>query len=189
MRYQRKLPHWHPEDHPLFITWRFFGTLPWHRKAMVLTKEPDGKSFVRCDRELERSDGPRFMTNPEIADCIADRIVYGESGRGFYQLHAWVVMPNHVHIVITPQVEVTVITRWLKGSAARAANKLLNRSGAFWQDESWDRWLRNGDEIRKCIRYVEFNPVAAGLVASPELWHWSSASWQAEAPAPHCLHV
>lgn len=130
MQYRRKLPHWHPDNSPLFITWRLFGTLPRYRKEAALTKEPDfGNAFAERDRELERSDGPRFMNDPAIADCIANGIVHGESGRAFYRLAAWVVMPNHVHIVIKPRVKVAIITRWLKGSNARTANKLLRRTG------------------------------------------------------------
>src|SRR5262249_48123156 len=126
-----------------------------------------------------------FMTIPAVADCVAEAIVCAETSRGFCELLAWVVMPNHVHVVMTPLVDVREITRWIKASTARAANQVLGRTGmAFWQDESWDRWVRNESELRKCVRYVEFNPVQAGLCCRPEMYRWSSASWQAEAPAP-----
>jgi putative DNA methylase len=185
MQYRRKLPHWHPEGRRLFVTWRLFGTVPEYRKWKVLTKD-SGSEFARFDRELAAAGGARFMGVPGVADCVADAIVYGEASRGFYKLLAWVVMPNHVHVVMTPLTDAREITRWLKGSTARSANQILKRTGLpFWQDESWDRWLRNEGELRKCIRYVEFNPVQAGLCCRPEMYRWSSASWQAEAPAPH----
>jgi putative transposase len=61
------------------------------------------------------------------------------------------------------------ITRWLKGRTARAANAILGRTGQpFWQDESFGRWVRSPDELNDLIRYLEGNPVAAGLAAEPE---------------------
>src|SRR5207245_748770 len=78
-----------------------------------------------------------------------------------------------------------VIIRWLKGSTARKANLLLGRTGKrFWQDESYDHWVRNSREFERIIHYIEQNPVTAGLVTSATLWPWSSAGWQAKPPAP-----
>jgi REP element-mobilizing transposase RayT len=87
-------------------------------------------------------------------------------------------MPNHVHLLILPKVPVHKITRWLKGSTARRANQLLDRTGlSFWQDESYDHWVRSPKELDQIIAYIEENPISAGLVASMDLWPWSSASW------------
>ncbi len=98
-------------------------------------------------------------------------------GRRFYALHAWAIMPNHVHMLMTPDVSVAKIMRWLKGSTARYANRVLGLTGSvFWQDESWDRWIRSDEEFRRIRRYIEFNPVSAGLVQRPEEWAWSSAA-------------
>jgi len=114
-----------------------------------------------------------------------ETILAGEQERGFYELVAWVVMPNHVHILILPKVAVPKITRWLKGSTARRLNQLLGRTGRpFWQDESYDHWVRNTKEMDRITGYIEENPVAAELVGSLDLWPWSSANWQAKPPAP-----
>jgi type I restriction enzyme R subunit/putative DNA methylase len=89
-------------------------------------------------------------------------------------------MPNHAHLLILPKVPVPVIMRWLKGSTARRANLLLGRTGQrFWQDESFDHWVRHNTELDRIVQYIEENPLAAGLVSSAELWPWSSAGWQA----------
>jgi REP element-mobilizing transposase RayT len=102
-----------------------------------------------------------------------------------YELRAWVIMPNHVHLVLRPKVPLAVITRWLKGSAARKANVILGRTGqTFWQDESFDHRVRDVTELERIVRYVEQNPVAAGFVIAPGDWLWSSVGWQAKAPAP-----
>jgi type I restriction enzyme R subunit/putative DNA methylase len=94
-------------------------------------------------------------------------------------------MPNHVHLLILPQVSVPVLMRWLKGSTAREANRILGRTGQpFWQDESWDHYLRNSDQLNRTVAYIEGNPVSAGLVGLAELWPWSSAGWQAKPRLP-----
>jgi putative transposase len=88
-------------------------------------------------------------------------------------------MPNHVHLLILPQVPVPVLMRWLKGSTARSANRILGRTGQpFWQDESYDHYLRSSTPIERTIAYIEGNPVSAGLVDSAECWRWSSAGWR-----------
>jgi REP element-mobilizing transposase RayT len=102
--------------------------------------------------------------------------IYGASIRRFYDLHAYVIMPNHVHVVWEPKVSMSRILQWLKGVTAKRAKRILRLDAkAFWQVESYDRWIRSGSELRNVIRYVEWNPVKAGLVASIGEWPWSSA--------------
>ena len=64
----------------------------------------------------------------------------------------------------------------LKGRTGRTANRTLGRTGMpFWQDESYDHWIRNSEELKDSIDYVENNPVKAGLVECKQCWPWSSA--------------
>jgi REP element-mobilizing transposase RayT len=116
------------------------------------------------------------MEDPKIAVIVANAIRNGVT-RGLYELNAWVVMPNHVHLLILPLVPVPTITRWLKGSTAHNANQILKRTGSpFWQAESYDHYVRDQREFIRITNYIESNPGAAGLVSSPELWPYSSAS-------------
>ncbi len=86
-------------------------------------------------------------------------------------------MSNHVHVLLTPNVEVRRLTNSLKGVTARAANKILQRSAQhFWQDESYDHWCRSLAEFARIREYIERNPVAAGMVAKASDWLWSSAN-------------
>jgi hypothetical protein len=73
------------------------------------------------------------LADPRCAQLVADALIYGTK---MYELHAWVVMPTHVHAVITPKRPLPEIMRWLKWTTARRCNRLLGRTGAFWQDES-----------------------------------------------------
>ncbi len=177
--YRRRLPHFHPNDAPLFITWRLWGTLPVPADPTIYPTR--GHAFVAQDRFLDRrASGPRWLGDPRIADVVAHAILIGDCERHFYRLFAWVVMPNHVHLLIRHLVPIPVLMRWLKGSTARSANRMLGRTGQpFWQDESWDHYLRRSSQIERTTAYIEENPVTAGLACLPERWHWSSVGWQA----------
>ena len=85
-------------------------------------------------------------------------------------------MANHVHVLLLPQIPVARITKGIKGVTAKQANQLLGRTGQyFWQDESYDHWVRDDIEFAKIKSYIEGNPVTAGLVREESDWPWSSA--------------
>jgi putative transposase len=180
--YRRNLPHFHPEGACLFLTWRLCGSMP-SNLDLVRHASP-AQAFLAEDRILGRSPtGPHWLNDPRVANVVSDAIRRGDSERRFYDLVAWVVMPNHVHILIYLLVPVPTFMRWVKGSTARSANKILGRtSQRLWQDESYDHYLRKNDRLDKTIAYIERNPVKAGLVGSAVQWRWSSASRQAETP-------
>ena len=116
------------------------------------------------------------MKESRVAEMIVQALRYGESKLRLYELHAWVVMANHVHVLLRPRVSLAQITRSLKGFTARQANEILGRTGKrFWQEESYDHWVRNEEEFCRIAAYIENNPVAAGLVERSQDWSWSSA--------------
>jgi hypothetical protein len=88
-------------------------------------------------------------------------------------------MPNHVHLVVdvweTPLAK--LLNGW-KGRSAYDANRLLGRRGRFWQKEGFDTLIRDSGHLRRAIRYLEHNPLKAGLVHDPKDWPWSSARWR-----------
>ena len=165
----------------MFVTWRLHGSLP-RRQPLILGA---GMAFVAMDRLLATaSTGPRWLEDPRIAQVVFDALRYGQERLDLYELRAWVVMANHVHILIYPKAELPRITRAVKNYSAREANKTLGRSGLpFWKDESYDHWVRDDEELNKIVRYIEFNPVAAGLVTKPEEWRWSSG-WAGQEACP-----
>jgi putative transposase len=178
--YRRNLPHWHPEEKALFITWRLYGSLP-RVDARSPKKKIGGLSdeaFRKSDALLDKAEsGPIWLKNPEVAAFVVHALELGSTRFDRYSLHAYMVMPNHVHVLLTPKVEVRQITKSLKGVTARRANEILGRSSErFWQDESFDHWVRHELEFRQTKQYIEHNPVTAGLVARPEDWPWSSAN-------------
>jgi len=94
-----------------------------------------------------------------------------------YKLVAWVVMPNHAHMLCTPCAEYSLaaIMHSVKSFTSSEANKILNRSGQFWQKEYFDRYIRNARQFAKTVAYIENNPVKANLCNRPEEWPYSSA--------------
>ncbi len=90
-------------------------------------------------------------------------------------------MPNHIHVILEPRIPLADILRWLKGRTGRVANRLVGRTGKpFWQDESFDHWVRSEAELQELIGYVEGNPVKAKLVEAEDQWPWSSARLRAD---------
>ena len=173
--YERHLPHWQPEGAALFITWRLHGSLPRVRRFLV--KPSPGNHFAAIDRELDKAAaGPRWLLDDRVAKCVADALFYGERELGLYELRAWVLMANHVHILIYPNAELPKITKSIKNFSARQANAMLGLTGQpFWHDESYDHWARTPHEAERIVRYIERNPVAAGFVSKVGGWRWSSA--------------
>lgn len=174
--YRRNLPRWQPEGAAIFLTWRLHGSMP--VKPGFLTNDMTaGRRFRMWDKELDReATGPIWLRDGSVAQCVMDTLLLGQTEWKLYTLIAWVIMSNHVHILIEPAANLEKITRSIKNHSARLANRLLHRSGApFWQHESYDRWIRDSAELRRIKRYVEWNPVHAGMVDLPEHFPWSSA--------------
>jgi REP element-mobilizing transposase RayT len=132
------------------------------------------------DRLLDETrSGPTFLRQPAVAELVRASILYG-ADVGHYEIHSWVIMANHVHLLITPRIGLSQLFCSLKTATATRANRLLHRTGQpFWQDESYDHLVRGEDEFRRIQRYIENNPVKACLAASPENYIWSSA-WRPE---------
>ncbi|MCS6952447.1 MAG: transposase [Bryobacterales bacterium] len=121
--------------------------------------------------------GPRHLARSEIAALVVDALIEAQDRWQQFALHAFVVMPNHVHILVTPKAPLAKLLGHLKGGTARRANQLLGLTGRpFWQEESYDHWVRDQEEFERIRAYIEMNPVRAGLAGAPEDYPWSSAS-------------
>jgi REP element-mobilizing transposase RayT len=178
--YRRHLPHDHPDQADLFLTWHLYGSIP-HNRYPPPSALTAGQAFVWMDRFLDQArSGPLWLKRDELASLVVDALHYSQTTLRHFDLHAYVVMANHVHILVTPVVEPRKFMQSVKGYTAREANKLLGRTGEpFWQSESYDHWIRDTREFDKVRRYIEENPVKAGIVPKPEDYRWSSA-------APRC---
>jgi putative transposase len=175
--YRRNLPHWQPEGSALFVTWRLHGSFPkGFTEHLRKWRGDPRKQFLNAEHVLDAaSSGPVWLKEPEIA-CYAERAIRGGAELGHYVLRAYVVMPNHVHALLEPLVPLRKLMSGVKGVSARYANARLGHTGKpFWQDESFDHWIRDAGQFARARTYIENNPVKARLCAKPEDWPWSSA--------------
>jgi REP element-mobilizing transposase RayT len=175
--YERRLPHWDVVGKKVFVTFRLHGSLP-RTRIFPPARMTAGEVFVAMDCILDRADnGPTYLRRPEIASLVIQSIRDGDEQFRRYDLHAFVVMPNHVHMLVTSLVKLCNWTGPLKGFTGRAASQALNLNGTpFWQDESYDHLVLNDEEAQNIRRYFEWNPVKAGLADAPETFPHSSAT-------------
>ena len=162
------------------------------------TKHSDGRTkqewqrdkwkleFARADDWLDHDPANRALEDERLARIVVDSMFHFAGVR--YDLLAFVVMPSHIHWLFQPaQPWVATldkpiptprqrIMKSLKTWTSGRCNELLGVRGTFWQQESYDHWVRDIEELERIILYIEANPVTAGLVNSPEKWFFSSAA-------------
>ncbi len=148
-----------------------------HEWESFLTIEDELERRKRIETYLDRGLGNCELRSPQAAAAVEENWLRGDGKN--YRLLAWVVMPNHVHVLVEiwqlPQSQ--LIRNW-KGYSSRKVNTLLSRAGKLWQDDYWDRYIRDEAHFQKVVHYIETNPVQAGLVKEPALWPFSSARFR-----------
>lgn len=138
----------------------------------ALRSKPDAVLLI--DQKLDAGLGACRLRDPEIASLVQDALLHFDGER--YRLLAWCVMPNHVHVVaemLEGHALSDVVKSW-KSFTGRQANAHLGRSGAFWETDYFDRYMRDEAHLLRTISYVENNPLKAGLVSEPAEWPWAS---------------
>src|SRR5208282_5254250 len=185
--YSRALPHWQQEGATCFVTFRLADSLPqevykqWRderdaalREARQAAKVSEGEKqelaekiaeeyAEKLERHLDQGIGECWLRNGGVAQLVEDALRHFDGER--YLLGSYVIMPNHVHVLVRPAMEhklSDILQSW-KSFTAKEANKLLGRAGEFWQPESFDHIVRNEQQLEKFGRYIQENPVKAGL--------------------------
>jgi len=147
-------------------------------------------AFVRVDQWLDGSPAVSHLADHVLAGIVANSLLFFAGTR--YDLLALVVMPSHFHWVFRP------LARWveefvpdkdertprekimhsIKLYTSRECNQKLGQEGPFWQQESYDHWVRDAEELERILNYVEYNPVKAGLCSEAKQWPFSSARYR-----------
>ena len=190
IRNRGRLPHWEKETGVYFVTFRLADSLPrvvvekiverqrvlQSAKRLGLKLSPAQEVVVaeysqsRVEELADRGAGACYLRNARVAELVADTLKCWDGKR--YRVIAWCVMPNHVHVVfrLLPGQALAGILKGWKTYTAKEANRILGRSGVFWQREYYDRLIRDGEELERAVRYVVGNPEKAGLTDWPWVW-------------------
>ncbi|MCZ2341130.1 MAG: DUF1156 domain-containing protein [Bacteroidales bacterium] len=177
------LPHWEAGEVPQAITFRSADSLPtailasWEKELQSLPPaQMTSQRQRKISEALDQGHGECLLRNPEIATIVEHALLHFNETR--YRLHAWCIMPNHVHVLLTPlhgNSLSSILHSW-KSFTAKQINQKIGRTGAFWQEEYFDRMIRNDEHFANAHAYIEQNPVKAGLCERPEDWPFGSAA-------------
>ncbi len=136
--------------------------------------------YQKADRALFvtfRKNTIREPFSPAARSAVLQHCLFDHGKR--YKLHAVVVMPEHVHLLLTPLADekgwpygLPLILKQLKGTSARSVNKLSGSWGPVWQEESFDHVLRSSESFEEKLEYIRQNAVRRGLVKRPEDYPW-----------------
>lgn len=191
------LPHWTREGSAYAVTFRLADSLPrpvleawvFERRNIIRTAEQVGRPLSeqeeqrlqklhseRVEAYLDAGHGHCWLRQPAVAQIVADAMRHFDSQR--YTLHAWCIMPNHVHTIVEPLPghELPGILHSWKSFTAKAANRILSKTGEFWQTEYYDHLIRDEGDYAHALRYLLENPVVAGLRDWPWVWSMEVAS-------------
>jgi type I restriction enzyme R subunit len=180
-RHRHRLPHWQQGSVYYFVSWRLADSLPkeklarWtQEKNIWLQKNPPPwnseteteyheRFSHRIDDWLDAGEGSCLIKDPLLGRRVTNALLHYENER--YLMDSFVIMPNHVHVLfrlIEPHRLEVVVKSW-KGFTAREINELLQRRGRLWQEDYWDRLIRDEDHLLKCREYIRNNPTKARL--------------------------
>ena len=193
IRQGANLPHWRQDGAIYAVTFRLADSVPaqmlngWEQEREQLVQaaiQKDGKlSRAEADRLrvlfsdkvevfLNNRHGDCWMLRDDVAELVQNALLHFDGTR--YDLLAWCVMPNHVHLVVRPRPEHTlelILHSW-KSFTSRQIGKLVGKTGTLWQAEYYDHLIRDEDDLSHAIEYVLNNPQAAGL----KNWRWVGSS-------------
>jgi len=176
------LPHFDGCASPQFITLHLEDSLPfsvieqWQRQLTHVSDEEQRVILQRrIEKYLDMGYGKCVLKDPRVATIVQQSLLNFDQVR--YHLFAWVIMPNHTHSLLTRFEDWSLrrIMHSHKSFTAHEINKLLNRDGSLWMKEYFDRYIRTADHLCNVVRYIEHNPVKAGLCLKPSDWPFSSA--------------
>ena len=181
------LPHLDQPELIQFVTFRLSDSVPaevvaeWKAELALTGREPAddprcAELRERIERYSDQGHGACWLRDERIAESIEKTLLHFDGVR--YRLLAWVVMPNHVHALLEtlPGFPLGGVVHSWKSFSAKQVNKLLGRTGPFWMQDYFDRYIRDEEHFAAAREYIELNPVKAGLVRSADDWQWGSVS-------------
>ena len=194
--YRRNLPHIQPPGELFFVTWTLKGAIPKEKRREIQSQHQIAIKNIKDKEELDKTNriffkkydeilhheqsGNHYLKNKRLAKIVADALHYWDNKR--MELIAYCIMSNHVHLVLRMFYKdvndkilyLRDVLSSIKRYTSRQCNKVIGKTGNhFWQDESYDRHIRDDAELERIIQYVLNNPVKANLCKSWEDWEFS----------------
>jgi len=172
----KRLPHLDADETVQFVTFRLADSIPLEMFDRWRTEASSEAAFrKRVEKYLDGGRGECILQIREVATVVRDSLLFFDGKR--YRLIAWVIMPNHVHLLLDPMPSEHLpdIMHSIKSFTANKINKLLGRRGQVWQHESFDRYIRDARHFAATLRYIEQNPVRAALCSQDSDWEFGSA--------------
>ena len=178
---RKNLPHWTQDECTYFVTFRLADSIAqsrikeynelrqkWEEHHHPPYSERESTRFSelfskRVDQWLDEGAGSCILKNPDLARMVADTLTHFDGDR--YELDEWVIMPNHVHVLVRPLGEnqlPDILHSW-KSFSANQINRQLKTSGSFWKKEYYDHIVRDLDELLHIRKYIRNNPATAGI--------------------------
>jgi putative DNA methylase len=183
------LPHLENTSATYFVTFRLADSLPtalllsWKTELQQNINQDKAKSqrFIhdynsKVEKYIDSGYGNCWLKDPGVATLVKNAFLFFDGNR--YVLHAWTIMPNHVHVLFTllGQSSLSKTLHSWKSFTAKKANELLGLSGNFWQPEYFDRLIKSQRHFEFTLRYILNNPVKAGLCNEFQEWQWFGLS-------------
>jgi len=176
------LPHRDAPGLTQFVTFRLADAFPSELRAewqTLLEIEADRRRLRQLEEYLDSGRGECHLKRADVARVVEGALRFFNGTR--YDLEAWILMPNHVHVLFTQRdVSLSLITGSWKSYTAKQANQILGRSGQFWAEDYWDTYMRDDEHELRTRHYIEDNPVKAHLAFDPHQWPWGSARFRDE---------
>ena len=181
------LPHYDKPGTLQMLTFRLADAMPAARRhewQALLRIENKRERRTKLEAYLDLGRGQCVLRDLRCAAAVEEVVLRFDGKR--YRLAAWAVMPNHFHALVELwTITLGELTKAWKGVSAWRVNQILGRRGPLWQEDYWDRYIRDEEHFRKAKRYIESNPVKVGLTAMAAEWRWSSANakWRWDGPS------
>jgi REP element-mobilizing transposase RayT len=187
--HERHLPHWEQKQVPVFVTWHLADSLPasligpwriardaWRRQhpppwSPETASEYRRRFGVEIEEWLDAGHGSCRLRDASLRQLVETVLRARDSTD--YRLMAWVIMPNHVHVLFAraPGMTIDRIIKAWKGVSARSINRARGGRGTVWHEEYWDRLVRNEEHLSRIREYIANNPVRAKLSSGDySLW-------------------
>ena len=194
--YQRNMPHWRQEGATYFVTFNLADALPlvkreklksMHRQWEIINRPPRDETiwanyakvvFRKVEKWMDAGYGKCWFCNIEYAEELHRRLLHFQNQR--YEVGCFVIMANHCHLVMKPfdSFDLENELGSIKSITARFINEREKGKGELWQQECYDRIIRDEEHLYRVVQYIGRNPQRAKIPAK-RWFRWMNPDWEA----------